>query len=658
MNRHLLIAVAVFSVIGCKCQEGTPPSLTPELVGAPPALSFDACPTKDENGATVADVFPEEKKLTIRNLARASAALKVTIAGTDAAAFKLDPARTPDAVASLGEAELPVQFSPARKGESKAELVIDDGVESTELLHVALIGNGRNLPAQPTLEVAYENKDTPGTFETCVQGLLCQQTFPDTLHKESSTLTVKIRNIGCPALKVTGIELLPVQAGASVTGFFIDSPSVLPSTASPQLLTTADGASEQPITVRFAPEAEGSGNTSHFALLRIHTNDPNIENGDQTKGVFDLTLYGAGVAPDIYSFPTYCEFSDPNVPCGYTPKMANEARFQIKNGSTNALRIDKVTFKSSGTSTSASGRFTLTNNLVGQTIAGLSFLNLDIHHNDMALYVTDVVTVEASVVGAQSPTPQRVSMSLGGGKVPCMTTDPDQQLDFQDPTEELTKKTIRIMNGANCGTLVINKVEVDTSPFFTVADPLLMAGEQVAPGAFAEATIQYKKPVSGGQQAGVVRIQTNDPLSPATEWKPIRLYSRSELDQVPVAVLKGCNTTDAACIASTTDAPTNSMSVRLQDLTAKELTLQGKGSYDPPDNSTTRVKKFQFRLVTKPSNAMNASLENNGMTGTTNTAKLTLDPLATGTYRVTLLVWDDKDQQSPLSSLLTISVNP
>jgi hypothetical protein len=627
-------------------------------VAIPTALSFDACPTKDENGATVADVFAEEKKLVIRNQARAAGTLTVTVAGTDATAFKLDAMRTPGVVPATSDVELPVQFSPARKGESKAELVIDDGAESTPPLHVALIGNGRNLPSQPTLEIAYEDKDQPGTFQTCVQGLLCQQNFVDTLHKESSTLTVKVRNIGCPALQVTGIELLPIQGQQSVTGFFIESPSVIPSATSPQLLTTADGASEQPVKIRFSPEAEGGGgNTSHFALLRVHTNDPNIENGEQTKGVFDLALYGAGVAPDIYSYPTYCEFSDPNVACGYAMKLANKARFQIKNGSTNSLKIEKVTFKSTGAATSASGRFTVTTNLVGQTIGSLGSVNLDIDHNDMALYVTDIITVEATVVGAMNPFPQRVSMSLGGGKVPCMTTEPDQQLDFQDPTDELTKKSIRIKNGANCGTLVIDEVVADTNPFFSVVDPLIMKGEQVAPGAFLDATIQYKKPVSGGQQAAVVRIQSNDPLNPPTEGKLVRLYSKSMLDQVPVAVLKGCKTTDTACVASTSQDPTNSMSVRLQDLTVPELTLHGKGSYDPPDNSTTRIKKFQFRLVNKPTNAMAHSLENNGITGTANNAKLTLDPIATGTYRVTLLVWDDKDQQSPISSQLTISVN-
>lgn len=660
LNRHhLFLAIAtVAPLLACRCTEPKGQSLLPEFVALPTSLSFEACPDTDENGNPVVDVFAEEQKVVIRNDSRVPGDLVTSITGTDAAKFKLDAARTPAQVGANSEVELPVLFLPSKKGESKAELVIDDGVESTQPLRVTLRGNGRNYPSQPTLKMTYEDKDQPGTFKECEVGRPCEQVFPDTLHKESSTLTVKVTNVGCPALRVTGIELLPYPGRPAISGFFIDSPSVLPSAASPQLLTTADGASEQPLVIRFSPEAEGGGDTSHIAILRVHTNDPNIQNGDGTKGVFDLQIAGAGLAPSIYSEPTYCEFSDPKIPCGYTPKLANKARFQIKNGGTAGLKIEKLTFKSSGTATSASGRFTITTNIVGQTIPGFGSLNLDVDHSDMPLYVNDVLTVEASAVGGQSTTPQRVSLSLGGGTVPCMTTEPDLQLSFEDPTDELTKKTIRIKNGAGCGTLVVNKVAVDTNPFFSVVDPLIAPGEQIAPGAFLDATIQYKKPVAGGQQASVVRFQTNDPQHPAPEWKPVRLYSKSELDQVPVAVLKGCKPSDTACVGSTTQDPTNSMSVRLQDLTAGELTLHGKGSYDPPDNSTTRIKKFQFRLVNKPSNAMTAVLENNGMTVMSNTAKLTLDALATGTYRATLLVWDDKDQQSPISSSLTITVNP
>jgi hypothetical protein len=61
--------------------------------------------------------------------------------------------------------------------------------------------------------------------------------------------------------------------------------------------------------------------------------------------------------------------------------------------------------------------------------------------------------------------------------------------------------------------------------------------------------------------------------------------------------------------------------------------------------------------VKKPSNATAALLENDGQRGTASSVRLTLDSAATGQYIISLLVWDDQGQQSPLSSELSVFVS-
>ena len=646
MKTKLTVAAALLlSALGCR-NTGTG-GLTPDFSVTPTAVEFRACPTKDEAGNPVMDVFPAEEKVTIRNNAKVSGPIQLSFSGDDKAAFSVSPTADVTDLVGSDQREVPIRFSPSRKGDLRAELVVDDGAESTAPVKVTLVGVGKNLAANPRLEVAYQNKDALTTYETCQDGLLCQVVFADTLYKEASSLDIKLRNVGCPALKITGLEIVP-YAGSNNLAFFIDAPAVPPSTTTPLIVTESVDNGETTVKVRFAPETDGSNDTQRFAILRVKTNDP-------VNPEFDVSLFGSALAPDLFANPTFCDFT--NGPCGTKAVGAATATFELKNYGNAAIEIEKVEFASSGNGSSGSGgRFTIAGSLVGQTIAPTTgVLNLVVNHTDQPLYVIDQLTITAKVPGQASGSAGRVVLTVSGGKLPCLETDPVDTLSFQDPQTELSAKevTIRNKNDPNCGELQVGRIAVDPSPFFTLIEPTATVGTRLQAGQSATATIQYKKPVSGGTQAGVMRIPTNDPNFPLN-GKVVYLYSTAPLNQLPVAVVEGCLPSDTACAM----AKSVSMSVQLSQLTPKTITITGKSSYDPGNTAPNAIRQWQFRLVRRPTNASGASLANDGVKIMTNQTVLTLDPAALGLYQVTLLVTDDSGQVSAIASDIKINVNP
>ncbi len=641
---RLSIAFLLVAAAGCRCGPGGTGSLKPDFDPTPKGLSFEACPTKDESGNPVKDVFPDEEKLTVNNLGKASGRLQLTFSGPGKDLFSIDPTRTPTELGPTSQAEVAVRFAPVARGDVTATLTVDDGDESTQPVNVALTGTGINLPAQPTIEVQVENKDALGQFTACDPQQVCLLNFPDTFYKESATLKVKVKNQGCPALKVTQMEIGPYagQTGNNLA-FFLDEPGVPPTAAVPMLLTTADGNSETTLVLRFTPEKDGV-DTQRYGLLTIKTNDPRTPE-------YQIVLFGNASEPAIYAQPTFCDFSNPADLCGNANKVPNRARFEIKNGGNVAITVNEVKLEKNG----SGGRFSIvpTANPLSKTIQPGAFEVLEVAHNDAPLYVTELLTVSA-IAGGQSA--GKAILTLAGGVKPCLSTEPADQLDFENPTEELTKKTVTIKNGQGCGDLIVNRVFVDQNPFFSVVDPLVPAGHKVIAGGTVTATVQYKKPVSGGTQTGILRIDTNDPDYGPPPYKVVRLYSTSPLDQLPVAVLKGCLPTETSCSANGSQG---SMSISLSQIagTPKQLVMFGKDSYDPGNTSATPISGYLFRLVTKPTNATSATLESDGQRTSKDSVMLTLDNNATGLYRVTLTVYDDKGQPSPAAAELRITVN-
>lgn len=643
---RILVVLALAATPACRCGPPSTGNQLPDFDPDPKALSFEACPVLDENGDPVQDVYPDEKTFTLRNLGKADGDVVLTLSGTDKDVFSLVQDKVPAVVLATLSEEIPIRFSPVKKGDAQATLTIDDGVEETPPVSVALIGTGRNLPSQPTLEVSLQDKDVPDEFKPCVAGVSCTHVFPDTFYKESSSLKIKVRNLGCPALKITGIEITPVSAGAGNLAFSVVQPEVLPTPSLPLLLTTADDRAEDELVVRFAPESDNSGTTQRYAVLTLQTNDPSLNAGDgdpSNDGKFDLLLAGNAAEPSLYAQPTFCDFSNPSDLCGHPTKVTNKARFELRNGGNTPIVIDRVELEAKG-----QGRFTYDSTLLGSTIPVAGSRVFEVSHVEAPSYLTATLTISGNSSGQSAGT---VVLSLSGGIKPCLSTDPVSQLDFENPTTELTTKTVAVKNGAGCGDLVINRVFVDPNPFFSVVDPQSPPGEVVPAGSSRIVSVQYKRPPSGGSQASVLRIDTNDPDFGPPPYKVVTLYSQSPVDNLPEAVLEGCLPSDPSC-----NTPYGgSMTVHLSTLNPKELIMSGAKSNDPGNTSATPISNYRFQLF-KPSNANGASLENDGQKTPKSTAKLTLDPAVTGLYKVVLTVWDDRNQQSGNASELKIYV--
>lgn len=649
--RLLVAGIALASSLGCKC--GPPPTNTtaPDYLPSPQALSFEACPTKDEMGGNVPDVFPDTRKVTIENRAKASGGLKLSITGTNAAAFKLvEP--LPTAIDSLGTVDVQVQFSPTAKGDQTASLVIDDEYEGTADQTVTLVGTGKNLPAQATLGSAPQKTDKSG-FLTCEESSPlsdCTLQFPDTLYDQTDVLEVKIKNLGCPALKITGLKI--ESARGDQQDFSIDSPAVLPSDTSPILLSTADGTEEMTVRIRFSPVDDGSGNTDRFASLVILSNDPLL--GDGFAQPARIALSATAVKPSIYTSPTFCDFSNPLDPCGEATKVPNSATFRVTNDGNAAVQIKSVKFRSSGNNMGAGGRFTISQDIAGQMIAPTASATLKLAHNDMPLYVSDVLDIEAVLPGPPETAAGLISVAVYGGLKPCLTTDPMDQINFNNPTEEFTAQTLRIKNGAGCGTLIIGDVAIETNPFFTLVDPLVAANTQVPAGGQVETTVQYRRPPSGGMQLGTLRIRSNDTDWGPPQYKIVQLLSQSPLDQVPVATITACSSGELINDPQCSMGPTTSKTVNLNMLTVKEITLSGVKSTD--DNM---VSQYRFRLLPPlPTGVTTANLANHDTQIMTPTTKLTIPDGATGLYRISLEVWDNRGQKSGNTPVMLLNVYP
>jgi hypothetical protein len=639
------------SVSGCRCGVQTN-SLKPDYVANPTALSFNACPTKDENGNPVADVFADVQKVTITNQGKVGGALNLSFSGTDATLFSVQ-GDAGTSLAALDSIDVPIAFSPDKKGDLKANLNIDDGAGGKSV--VTLIGSGVNLPSQATIETAPQSTDGT-TFATCQTGSPlsdCTLSFPDTLFNQSNTLQLKLRNKGCPTLKVSDLSI--VSLAGDTQGFTIDSPAA-PSTSSPLTLNQADGTQEITITVRFTPTDDNTGNLGRYATLVIKSNDPTY--GDGSVQPARISLEGQAIKPSVYAQPSRCDFANPLDPCGFSTAQTphDKAHFTIFNDGNTALQITKVSFLSTGTAMGVSNRFAITQNLMGQTIQVNASALLEVTHTDMPLYVSDQIVVEATIPGQAAGSGGTVTLAVYGGKKPCLTTDPLDQMNFMNPTTDLTTQPLLIKNGANCGTLVVNSVTVDTDPFFSIVAPTLAPDTQVAAGGQVQAMVQYKRPPSGGMQLGTLRVMTNDSDFAGPAFKVVQLYSQSPLDQVPTAVATGCTPTQLATDPTCAMGGQSTMAANLSMLgSPAKITISGVDSTD--DNM---VSEYRFTLLPPfpAASVTTAALANSGVRGTAKQTVLTVPPGATGRYRIELEVWDNRGQISLIPSILNVNVYP
>lgn len=312
------------------------------------------------------------------------------------------------------------------------------------------------------------------------------------------------------------------------------------------------------------------------------------------------------------------------------------------------MKLTKVTFQSTGGTTGTGGRFTISHDVVNETLTVGSSTTLEVTHSDLPVYVSDLIDIEATALIDGSPA-GKATVAVYGGKRPCLTTEPLDQMFFMNPVDELTAQPFKIRNGATCGTLVINSLSIDDSRFFSLIDPAIAPNVQIGPGGSAETTVQYKRPPSGGMQVATLRVQTNDADFGPPQYKLVQLYSQSPLDQVPAAVLTTCNPATASSDPNCELGVTGGFTAQLSMLVRPELTLSGIKSTDDG-----QIKAYRFTLLPPfPGTVTSASLANHGMKITTPTTKLTLGS-SSGVYRVQLEVWDDRGQLGKVVGILNV----
>jgi hypothetical protein len=631
----------------CNCDPGPIQSVRPEFIANPVALSFETCPTQDENGQPVADVYPDRKTFTLENLGRGAGTLQLTLTGAAKDRFRIiDP---PETLGALESTELTVEFTPTAQGDATATLEIDDGDPETELFRVTLVGTGTNLPAQPTLKVSYEIAPGSNEFEECQEGLQCQMYFPDTFYGEASALRVKIRNLGCPALKVQGLDVkrLDIGGGTNVA-YFLEQPATPPSPVNPTLLTITDGTQETEAVIRFEPDGDESGNGQRYATFTIKTNSPFTIQGEDNPGERRIFLLGLAAEPAVYATPSFCDFSDENDKCGGTKVTTGgndkAAIFQVTNGGNVPVLIETVRVVAPN-----SGRFAFgSQNPQGMTLQPAQSAPLQVLYTDAATYVIDHVEVVATSSGQNAGTAR---IRVSGGVQPNLTTTPEQELNFSDVAGQSGVKPVQICNGTGAGTLILTQVSVtDGNQFFKLKSGPA-ANAEVAQGTCVTAEVEFNRPISGGLQAGTLDIRSNDPRYSA--GKLITLLSHVPLDQLPVAVAEG------------PAGQTNSFSQSLAQLTPKRMTIVGSNSYDPPDNGP--VAEYEWFIGKKPLGAvasLTASTNTSptpsieGVRGNYPTVLLHVDPDKIGEYRIFLKVYDSAGQASSNTSELRILMNP
>ncbi len=638
---RLALPLALLTLYGCRCGPGQITKTSPEFEVTPPALSFETCPQKDESGKPVADVFPDQQTFTLTNLGSATGRVTAEISGPQKEAFSILPTDLPGDLARSAQARIPVRFAPARSGESTAILTVDDGDTDTAPITVSLQGVGKTLPPTAKLEVAFEDSVGSNKFLQCPDGVGCALGFPVTFYDQSATLKVRLKNTGCPALKVTGIAIKEHPQSPSRVDYFLDAPAVPPTAATPTVLTTSGGNTELIASIRFNPQRSTPGDDQRYAILTLSTNDPSMPE-------FDITLTGSGSDPAIYVTPGFCNFSEPLDTCGNATKLAGKSRFVLKNSGSASVTIDSALLEKSG-----QGRFAMVMDPKGRTLAPGGEIPVEVNYTEGAELVSERLIFSSSSNG--NPAGDAIVV-LRGGIPPVLSTDPENELSFTGATTSVSTKTLTLQNAAGAGVLSLDRVYVDASPFFKLLTTV-NKGTTLAPGGTLALEVEFTRPAQGGVQSTGLHVESNDPRFGPPNFKSVNLYSEAPLDQYPVAVIKGCLPTDATCAGGKESAFT----VKLSDLGGppKKILIWGKASYDPVTNSTPQdVAKYMFRLESGPPNADAAkvSLENDRMATANGAVLLTVDPGVQGEYKVSLRVWDTVNQASQATPLLRVLV--
>lgn len=645
MTKFRLAILSSLLLIGaCQCDPGPGPvAVGPEIeTEGAPALSLEGCPVVDANGTPVEGATPTSGTITLTNVGRATATLAVTFEGEGADQFTLgefDPILDAD-----NSVDIPVTFAPRSAAAVNVTMKVDDGDPATDPLSISLAGLGLNFPPNPTLKVSVEN-DPPGSgeFTPCEEGFTCSVEFPGTFFGQAVSKRVRIENTGCPALRVTGLDVAKGAGGGNDLAFEIEQPATLPTVMSPILLNVADGTQTLDVQMRFAPVDDDAQSEQRRGIFSIVTNDPSrpVE-GEQ------LSLRGSGLRPAFVASPSFCNYTRETDDCGNNPRVPGKATITLSNTGNVPVTIDSADFAKGGNG----GRFALGSDPTGQTLeATIGTLTFDVNYTDNALFVQDELVLTASAQGMPAGV---VTVSLSGGTPPRITVEPEP-VAFDDGGTGT--RVVNIVAGSDGGTLTVDNVFIDEinagtpNPFFRVT-MAPAAGTQIQPGNSAPVTLEYTRPPSGGSQEATMRIASNDPGYPAPDHRQVRVYSQTPADLPPTAVILGGVDNEEEAVLLTQAELIGMMN---------RVPINGSDSFDFTDDGTqVPVTSYQFSLVQNP-DSLGTLVDVNGNSVSAvkqSEGEIFLDfsstPSVGKRYLIKLYVFDAAGQRSADKSLYVI----
>ncbi len=453
---------------------------------------------------------------------------------------------------------------------------------------VILNGNALQLPDAPTLETGVALPG--GGFTVCEQGSIfvdCELGFPLTQFETSVTRKLRIKNKGCPALKVTAIKV-----GLDTLG-----------------TDTIEA------TIEFKPTDTGPGNETKSGFIIVDSNDPLNMAPISAPGV--LSVRGEGRRPALSATPTSCDYSRLSDNCGNSPTIADRARFIFRNDGNAQLRISEVKFKSSGLATSGqNGRFNLAMNPTGTTISGrqpcldtIGEVNFNNPQTPMSAQSFFIGNTRRLADGGTDSSQCGTLVINQVGIDPSMffsIINPRIAPNTQVPAGMRVETALQYNRPPSGGTQVGKLKIISNDPFFG--------------------------PPPGTKEVNIVSASPLDP-------PPIAVLKGC----VPAMLIN-----DPNCSVSGT---ASQMTVQLSTITQmpKTITVSGFDSTDSDGMTMGKPREFRFQLLSPlPLGASAMSIAPNTR-GMVDKAVLTLP--GTGLYRVNLTVWDSRGQQGQPVSL-------
>jgi len=334
LSATLLVALAFG---GCSCEDPQASVAAPLGAVAPAHLAFDG----------VCNESLAHQTVTVRNDGAGVLSATAAIVGSGAAYFEVDPASFTLNGTGASQA-LTVTFKPAGEDQAGARHIAEleisyQGEKGTEVMRVDLTGDVSTRPVEPRVSFACGTNPDGSALPRCSENNsvpCCSVNSPDsngatTLQAiglgspqvgATSSLPLRIENVGCGDLNVTSMQLTELSGrcdASSVKLVGADAPISVPGGL---------GAEEGH---EFAIEFKPADACNVWGKLAIETDDPN-------RPSYQVIFTGSGRMPSIHVTDDHLHFGEVLAP------DTKDLSFSIRNTGLVAVRLSGMTIEPAG----------------------------------------------------------------------------------------------------------------------------------------------------------------------------------------------------------------------------------------------------------------------------------------------------------------------